>query len=132
MLEGLALYSQLLLVSDSLLICLSIALFVSAVNVYIRDIEYIVAFFVNMLFYATPILYSIDMFKKTWLIWIFRLNPMAQLINAYRDVFYVHRIPELSNLLILLAIGLGLLIICYRIFKKLDKRFAEVLQAKRR
>jgi ABC-2 type transport system permease protein len=60
-----------------------------------------------------------------WITWIFRLNPMAHLINAYRDIFYVHAIPEISNLLVLLGIGLIALVICYNIFKKLEKKFAE-------
>src|SRR5574344_960184 len=38
---------------------LGVTIFLSAVNVYIRDIEYIIGFFINMLFYLTPILYPI-------------------------------------------------------------------------
>ena len=57
--------------------------------------------------------------------WVFRLNPFAHLINAYRDIFYLHTIPQLPNLCVLLGIGLIALIICYWIFNKLEKRFAE-------
>ena len=39
-----------------------------------------------MLFYATPILYSIDMFGKFK--WILQLNPLTTIIGAYRDIFY--------------------------------------------
>ena len=59
------------------------------------------------------------------MIWLFRLNPMAHLINAYRDIFYVHHIPQLGNLTVLLVIGIVILILCYKVFKKLEKRFAE-------
>jgi lipopolysaccharide transport system permease protein len=103
---------------------LAFALLLGAFNVYVKDVEYIVAFVINMLFYATPVLYTTDMFHG-WILWLFRLNPMAHLINAYRDIFYVHEIPQIGNLMILLAIGIVLLIICYNIFKKLEKRFAE-------
>ena len=109
------------------IICLALSFVVSSVNVYVRDTEYLIVFFINMLFYATPILYSIDMFNGSWLMWIFRLNPMAHLINAYRDIFYVHQIPQITNLLILLGVGIILLVICYKIFEKLEKRFAEEL-----
>lgn len=114
-----------LIVIVQYVISLALAFIVSAVNVYIRDTEYAVAFILNLAFYATPVLYSVDMFKGSWLAWIFKLNPMAHLINAYRDMFYVHQIPQLSNLLIWLVIGVVLLIIGYKIFKKLEKRFAE-------
>ena len=106
-------------------ISLAIIFLLSAFNVYVKDVEYIVVFIMNMLFYATPVLYSVELFKDTWLIWIFRLNPFAHLINAYRDIFYVHRIPQMYQLLILFAGGLIALLLCYKLFKKLEKRFAE-------
>lgn len=107
------------------IISLAFSFVVSAINVYIRDTEYAVAFILNLLFYATPVLYSNEMFGNSSLIWIFKINPMAHIIDAYRDIFYVHNIPELSNLFILFVIGILLLIICYRFFKKLERRFAE-------
>lgn len=106
-------------------VCLALAFLLSAINVFIKDIEYLVAFALNMMFYATPILYSIDLFNNGWMVWLFRLNPMAHLINAYRDIFYVHHIPNLVNLAVVFAISLVLLFICYKIFDKLQKQFAE-------
>ena len=61
----------------------------------------------------------------TWFLWIFKLNPMAHLINGYRDIFYLHQVPQLSNLFILLGVGLIILVLCYKVFDKLEKRFAE-------
>lgn len=106
------------------LFTLALIFVLSAFNVYVKDVEYIVAFIINMLFYATPILYTTEMFSGP-ILWLFRLNPLAHLINAYRDVFYVHHIPNLINLSILLGVSILLVIICYIIFKKLEKRFAE-------
>jgi len=97
----------------------------SALNVYVKDVEYIVAFIINMLFYATPILYSSEMFATSPIAFIFKINPFAHLINAYRDIFYVHQLPNFSSLGLLLLISLTALVICYKIFKKLEKRFAE-------
>lgn len=107
------------------IISLAIIFLLSAFNVYVKDVEYIVMFIINMLFYATPILYSATTFQGSPLMWIFKINPLAHLINAYRDIFYVHQIPQVTNLLILLIIGIIILVICYNIFKKLEKRFAE-------
>ena len=113
-----------LLVLIQYIITLAFAFLLSAINVYVKDVEYIVIFMLNMAFYATPILYSTETFKG-WFLWIFRLNPMAHLINGYRDIFYVHQVPQVGNLLILLGIGIGLLVLCYKAFDKLEKRFAE-------
>lgn len=106
------------------LFTLALIFVLSAINVYVKDVEYIVSFIINMLFYATPILYTTEMFSGP-ILWLFRLNPLAHLINAYRDVFYVHHIPNLVNLGILLGVSILLVVICYIIFKKLEKRFAE-------
>lgn len=103
---------------------LALIFVLSAFNVYVKDVEYIVAFIINMLFYATPILYTTEMFSGP-ILWLFRLNPLAHLINAYRDVFYVHHIPNLINLSVLLGVSILLVVICYIIFKKLEKGFAE-------
>lgn len=107
------------------IVSLAIIFLLSAFNVYVKDVEYMVGFIINLLFYATPVLYSTEMFQGSWMIWLFRINPMAHLINAYRDIFYVHRIPQIQNLLLLLIFGIVILVLCYKVFKKLEKRFAE-------
>ena len=103
---------------------LALVFLLSAFNVYVKDVEYMVVFLLNLFFYATPILYSAEMFSG-WFMWVFKLNPLAHIINAYRDIFYVHQVPQILNLLMLLIGGLILLILCYLVFKKLEKRFAE-------
>ena len=59
--------------------------------------------------------------------WAITFNPIAQLINAYRDVLYYHQLPNMTSLGIvglisLVALGLG-----YMIFKKLERNFVEEL-----
>jgi ABC-type polysaccharide/polyol phosphate export permease len=105
---------------------LGIIFILSAINVYIRDAEYIVNFFIMMLFYGTPILYSATMFPEKYR-WLLKLNPMTHVIEAYRDIFYYQQWPNLQNLLIVALGSFCLLILGYRIFKKLEKGFAEEL-----
>ena len=73
------------------LLTLAIIMITSAINVYIRDAEYIINFFVTMLFYATPVLYSADLFPKQFRQFLY-LNPMTTIINGYRDIFYYKQI----------------------------------------
>ena len=107
------------------IISLALMFLLGAFNVFVKDVEYMVAFLLNLFFYATPILYSVDMFSGSKLIWIFKLNPMAHFVNAYRDIFLNHKVPNINNLLIILGIGLVLLVICYNVFKRLERKFAE-------
>lgn len=97
----------------------------SAINVYIRDAEYIINFFINMLFYATPILYSAKLFENSPLRWIIYLNPMATIINSYRDILYYQMMPNLTSVCIVLIVSCFLLYIGFKVFKKLEKGFAE-------
>lgn len=97
----------------------------SAINVYIRDAEYILNFFINMLFYATPILYSANMFESSPLKWIIYLNPMATIINCYRDVLFYQSMPHIKSLIMVLVGSCILLFISLKVFKKLEKGFAE-------
>ena len=48
-----------LIIVTQYFLTLGIIFITSALNVYARDLEYFVSFFTQMLFYATPILYSI-------------------------------------------------------------------------
>ena len=52
---------------------------------------------------------------------------MAHILNAYRDIFYYQRMPELQTLAIIFAISVALFVVGYAIFNKLQKSFAEEL-----
>lgn len=110
------------------ILSLGILFILSSVNVYIQDLEYIVSFIINMLFYGTPILYSLDQFSNAGVLAkLIQLNPMTTLMNSYRDCFLYHEWPDLLSLCLVLLLGLLILIIGYFIFKKLEKGFAEQL-----
>lgn len=80
----------------------------------------------QLLFYATPIVYSISSVPEG-LQWIIRVNPMSYLIEGYRNIFYNKMPPNFQGLLIAFGMGVVLCIAGYFIFKKLEKRFAEEL-----
>lgn len=103
---------------------MGIVFITSAINVYVRDAEYIINFILNMVFYATPILYSSSLFPEK-IAWLLNLNPMTTIINCYRDILYYQSMPHLKSLLVVLAASLVLLWIGIKIFKKLEKGFAE-------
>lgn len=104
---------------------LGIIFILSAVDVYIRDTEYIVNFILNMAFYATPVLYTTDMFKSYE--WILNLNPLTHILNGYRDIFYYQQLPDFQALGIIALLSIVLCFFGYKIFKKLERGFAEEL-----
>ncbi len=118
------LYPFILLIQYVLL--LGIGFIVSSVTVYFRDLEHIIGVVLMAAFYATPIVYKIEQLPHTLQVLV-NLNPMTHLINAYRDIFYYHQMPNMKILLVLLAASVILTVIGYFIFKKLQKGFAEEL-----
>lgn len=101
----------------------------SAINVYIKDIEYIFTFVLNMMFYGTPIIYELALFSDAspFLIGLVKLNPLTQIIMGYRDIFLYHQFPSSKIMLLVGVISVFALIIGYAIFRHLQKGFAEEL-----
>ena len=123
--SGYIIYLPLVIIVQYVFMLASVFL-VSAINVYVRDAEYIINFFVQMLFYATPILFTLDMFPARFQK-ILILNPLVTIINSYRDILFYQSMPGFKKLGVVFVACLIMLAICYKIFKKLERGFAEEL-----
>jgi lipopolysaccharide transport system permease protein len=108
------------------LLALGIAMIVSSVTVFFRDLEFIVGIFVLAWQFLSPVMYSIDAVPVS-IRGIFMFNPMTPIIMAYRDVLYYGNVPHLSTLLLAVVMGIVFLIVGFIVFGKLKKKFAEEL-----
>jgi lipopolysaccharide transport system permease protein len=102
-------------------ICLAIAM----VNAYFRDMEYIIGVFMSMLFWMTPIIYSLEIVPEAYRIYLV-LNPLTYTITAWRDVFMLN-VLDWGNIGISLGSASLFLLVGVLIFRKLGKRLDEVL-----
>ena len=105
---------------------LAISFILSSITVFLRDIQHFVGIFLQLMFYATPIVYNSKSIPKDFE-WVLKYNPMSYIINAYRDIFYYQTRPDIKSIVILSGIMLGVTVIGYVIFNKLQKGFAEEL-----
>lgn len=119
------LYMPVIMVIEYML-CLGSALIISAITVYIRDLEYLSSIITMAWQFLTPIMYSIDIVPER-LMSLFMLNPMTPVIIAYRDILYYGTPPKLDTFVHATGVGIGLLIIGFWVFSKLKRRFAEEL-----
>ncbi len=115
-------YPLVLLVQYLLLIGISFV--VSSITVYFRDLQHFIGILLQLLFYATPIVYASNTIPENFQ-WILKFNPMTYVINGYRDIFYYQQTPDLVSIAIVLGISIGMCLVGYMIFNKLQKRFAE-------
>lgn len=103
---------------------LGVVMILSAANVYIRDVQYIMNPVMMIWMYACPILYSVDMVPQKFLS-LYMLNPMTRIMQAYQSILYNQTMPDMKSLAIVFGIAVVVLIIGCLTFNKLQRRFAE-------
>lgn len=103
-----------------------LSLILAAFNLFYRDIQYLFGLVLLTWMYLTPVIYPIEMFPEQYR-WIFKLNPMAVFINAYRQVMLGGGMPNLTSLGIALLLSMIMVIGGYKIFKRLEGMFADVV-----
>ena len=115
-----------------------LALLLSAVAVFFRDVVHLVGIVVNIWFFLTPVIYSLGAFGEGPAVRLVRwLNPMASLIEFYREILYGSAVavgqiptPGLPALTSVLRVGLTaalLLTVGYWVFQRASRRFGEEL-----
>ncbi len=109
----------------TVIITYGFSLLFSTLNLFFRDVERFITLIIMMLFYATPILYSVDMVPESHE-YILELNPLAKIVILWRELFLTGSI-NIEYLIDCLLVGLVSTSLAMLVFNKLKYRFAEVL-----
>ncbi len=104
----------------------ALGIILSAFNLFYRDIQYLLSLILLIWMYLTPIVYSAETFPERYR-WIFQFNPMAIIINAYREVILAGGAPNFMSLGIAALLSVVLFILAFRLFKKLEGQFADAV-----
>ena len=115
-----------LLILIQYIIILALTFILSALTVFVRDVDHFVSVALTLGFYATPIVYQASMLPEKFQ-WILKINPLAQLIEAYRAILYYHELPNFVSIGIWGLLSVLFLIVGYIVFKNLEKSFVEEL-----
>jgi len=90
-----------------LLVTAGVASAVSALSVHYRDLRDLLGHLLNLLFFASPIIYSLDGLEvPAALRRVLVLNPLAPLVVVFRDVAFAGRAGSPADWAIALAVGL--------------------------
>jgi ABC-2 type transport system permease protein len=133
----------------------AIAVLLSALNVYLRDVQYLIEVVMLIFFWASPIVYSwpyvVDAGRRLqlgWLEFVYLLNPVSDIILAFQKGIWaagsqVRQLgmdaagtptqiqpqpwpPDLDlRLLVVGLVGLLLLLFAQRVFSRLQGNFAQ-------
>jgi ABC-type polysaccharide/polyol phosphate export permease len=79
---------------------------ISVLSVHYRDMRDLVGHVLNLLFFASPIIYSLDGLEVPDMLRnVLAVNPLASLVRVYRDVVFTGAVPEVSVWLTAFAVG---------------------------
>lgn len=102
-----------------------LALFLSSITVHFRDVRDLLANVLLVLFWATPVVYSLDLVPER-VRPLLAVNPLAHLIRAYREVLMVPGPFDGGGRLVLIAVAsMVVFAVGYFVFDRLRDTLAE-------
>ena len=123
-----------LIAAVQLLLTFGLALLVSAANAFYADVQNVLTHVLRILFYLTPILWSLDtLAPESRLRDVLSLNPMAPIVQAYRAIIWGTKdvahgtLPDFTALGLVAVFSVGLIALAMVFFKRLERSFARVL-----
>ena len=115
----------LLLIVPILLSTLGLGILTAALNVKYRDVKYIMPFALQVIFFVTPVFYSLSVIPQKS-VWIWRLNPFAGSLENLRAAFFDGRVDWYSFSLSF-VVSIALLLLAVYVFHNMEDDFADVI-----
>lgn len=107
----------------------AISILVAHIGVFISDSENIVNVILRFLFYVSGILYSItDRLPPIYQKFIFFSDPIAYVIQAYRDVIMYQRFPNVYYMIYWFVLGLVGCVVFLSVMYKYENTYVKVVQ----
>jgi lipopolysaccharide transport system permease protein len=110
----------------ALVTALAVGLWLSALNVEYRDVQYTIPFILQLWLYASPVAYSADLIPQGAWRMLYGLNPMAGVIQGFRWALCGGKPPDELLLGSVVAV-IFLLITGLWNFKRMERTFADVV-----
>jgi len=110
----------------SIVTALGVALWLSAINVQYRDVNYALPFLTQFWLFITPVAYSASVISEKWQL-VYSLNPMAGVVNGFRwALLGAGSGPDLA---LWISVGISLLILISGLlyFRNMERTFADTI-----
>lgn len=109
-----------------LIFTISVSLIFASLNVYYKDVELLSKFVLQLIFFGSPIIYSIDNLSLKFKLLLF-LNPLTFIIENIRRCVLEGRNVVLWQLVFTLTLAIILFYVAQKIYTKLEREFADVI-----
>jgi lipopolysaccharide transport system permease protein len=106
-----------------ILLATSIGIFLSAANLFFRDVKYLVSVITSFAIFFTPVFYDARLFGK----WesLLMLNPVSPILEGLNATIVLHKSPDVSWILYSTLVSIIGIVLSMIFFKKLESKFAE-------
>lgn len=94
-----------LLVIPFVLFVWGLAVTIASINVKYRDVGHAMEPLMQMLFYASPVVYPVETIPERWR-FIIELNPMTHFLTVFRGLMINNQIPSFSEIAIICTLAL--------------------------
>ncbi len=105
---------------------LGVGLWLSAMNVYYRDINYILPFLTQFWMFITPIAYPASLIPEKWRL-LYSLNPMTGVVEGFRWALLGAGTPPGPMLAVSAGIALLALVSGLFYFRRMERTFADMV-----
>jgi lipopolysaccharide transport system permease protein len=106
---------------------MAIGLIISSLTTKYRDFTFLVGFGVQLLMYASPIIYPFSILSEDLRFWLNVLNPMSSIIEAIKYGFLGEGVFSIGNLAISFSYMVVLLFVGIVTFHKVEKSFMDTV-----
>ena len=105
---------------------LGVGLWVSALTAKYRDLTHLSAFLVQLLMYATPVIYPLSQIPQEWR-WLVALNPMTMIVENFRLMFLGQATASVPLTCLSASVTALLLITGVLLFQKTERTFIDTV-----
>ena len=110
----------------ALITALGVGLWLSALNVIYRDINYIIPFLTQFWLFVTPIAYPSSLVPEKWR-WLYALNPMTGVVEGFRWALLGVETAPGPMLAVSTSISILVLISGLFYFRRMERTFADMV-----
>lgn len=103
-----------------------LVLALSALNVFYRDVQHLVANVLTLLFFLCPVVYPASLVPERWRFMI-NLNPLAALTQFYQQILIQGVLPPIAGVLYVLGVSLVMGWVGVIVHNHYKEKFAEAL-----
>lgn len=110
-----------------LLLTIGLGLLTAGLTVFIRDIPQTLALLLNIWFYATPLIYPVDLIPSPFQGWVIWANPLTAIAEMYRDVILIGHVTHWGAWAVATMISSIVFVGGWWSYRKLRPAFADVI-----